>query len=135
MLVDMPHRIENKLKLSNPIMKIVFRPRISPSFACIVRNPFIVSFIQSIRFGPIRATAPVYVNRYAVTIQSRSSKPPNALVIETNEVLTIVVSTVDRKSAIHILLPHRVSILFDYILGWCEPSYPPVKTRSLHPER
>lgn len=80
------------------------------------------------RWVTIRATEPVYVNKYAVTIQSRSSKPLNALVIETNEVLTIVVSTVDRKSASHILFHQRVSMLFDYILGKGRSSYPPVKT-------
>lgn len=64
----------------------------------------------------IRVTAPVYVNKYAVTIQSRLSKPLKALVIETSEVLTIVVSTVDKNSAIHMLFHQGISMLSDCML-------------------
>ena len=52
---------------------------------------------------------PVYVRRYDVTIQSRDSKPWRASVIETSAVLTIVVSIVERKSAIQ-SLPEIVSL-------------------------
>lgn len=38
------------------------------------------------------------MSRYDVTIQSRSSKPPSASVMEMSEVLTMVVSRVERKS-------------------------------------
>jgi hypothetical protein len=45
------------------------------------------------------SVVPVYVRRYAVTIQSRMRKPSRAFVIETSDVLTMVVSKVERKRA------------------------------------
>jgi hypothetical protein len=50
---------------------------------------------------------PVYVRRYDVTTQSRSSKPPRAEVIETSDVLTIVVSSVDKNSERQRLVEHQ----------------------------
>lgn len=43
-----------------------------------------------------------YIRRRAVTTQSLKPKPCKATVIDTNAVLTIVASSVDRKRAIQI---------------------------------
>lgn len=59
-------------------------------------------------------TIPVYVNRYAVTIQSRLSKPLSASVIETSDVLTMVVSTVERNNASHSLRTTNISNVFSF---------------------
>jgi hypothetical protein len=45
---------------------------------------------------------PVYVRKYEVTTQFRSSNPLSESAMETRDVLTMVVSSVDRKRAIHI---------------------------------
>jgi hypothetical protein len=47
-----------------------------------------------------------------VTTQSLKSKPSKAFVIETNEVLTIVVSRVDRKRLTHNLPRIRLDVAF-----------------------
>jgi len=44
---------------------------------------------------------PVYVSRYDVTTQSRRSKPSRAFVMGTSEVLTMVVSSAERKRPRH----------------------------------
>lgn len=46
-----------------------------------------------------------------MTTQSRCSKPCNALVMEIKEVLTIVVSSVDRKRDMHKLGKRNISLL------------------------
>lgn len=77
-----------------------FRPRISLNLAKTTRKPGLLSLDYdswASSLAAARATSPVYVSRYDVTIQSRCSKPWRAFVMDTNEVLTIVVSIMERK--------------------------------------
>ena len=72
---------------------------------------------------------PVYVSKYEVTIQLAMPNPFKASVIETNEVLTIVVSSVDKKRPRHRLQ----SITLYRVFGEIEPLYLKFNTWSLQP--
>ena len=74
------------------------RPKISLHLDKMIKKPMIRSDQASISPNMI---VPEYVRRYDVTIQLPFWKPFKALVIETTDVLTMVVSIVDRNKLRH----------------------------------
>ena len=86
------------------------RPKISLHFDKMIRKPVIRSDQASTI--PVMIV-PEYVRRYDVTIQLPFWKPFKALVIATRDVLTMVVSIVDRNK-----LKHNLQIYQQRRLPW-----------------
>ena len=121
---SLTYRSVNVCAAPQPMEKIVnrntanmirgLRPKISLHFDKMIRKPVIRSDQASIIPNMI---VPEYVRRYDVTIQLPFWKPFKALVIVTRDVLTMVVSMVDRNKLKHNLqryqqrrLPWRIFI-------------------------
>ena len=79
----------------------------------------------------VQRCSPVYVRRYGVTTQSRVSNPFRAFVIDTNDVLTMVVSNVDKNKLSQMLHDRRIcqvdlsSVRLNIDLRDCENMKPP----------
>lgn len=105
-----PQAIEKIMNRSTASMIRGLRPKISLHFDKMIRKPVIRSDQASTI--PVMIV-PEYVRRYDVTIQLPFWKPFKALVIATRDVLTMVVSIVDRNK-----LKHNLQIYQQRRLPW-----------------